>query len=342
MKTRKNFKKIAPITLLSAAILCSPASSFAAENTTGTPQQSSDQQSNTPLQERVIQGYLFKDGVKTPVYTSGIKNRSEAPYPILPSNPNDPIPEKGSIHSESGDAGPMLYFSSMNLEYSILFMNGRPPSQGFPDPLAAAYNISIEKLTNGSLEFSYYDPETLERKPFATINSQHPKYALYNNAFTGNKVKRDTSFQKVGSGLTPRNGTYTFSDGLTYGLSKTDAGSVALEIGYKMTIKAGGGILPAETTHEISSKLTGTYSHSINVTEQHTQTQTLSSGTTPTPASYPYDYFWGVTYQLKSDYTVVPGDGLNTLTQQRTATLAKKMFTYNDNDFYLAVTPGSR
>ncbi len=78
------------------------------------------------------------------------------------------------------------------------------------------------------------------------------------------------------SGLTPRNGTYTFSDGLTYGLSKTDAGSVSLEIGYKMTIKAGDGILPAETTHEISSKLTGTYSHAINVTEKHTQIQTHS------------------------------------------------------------------
>lgn len=72
MQTYKKFKKIAPIAILSAAILCFPISSFAIENTT--------QQSNFS-QERIIQGYLFKNDVKTPIYTNGIKNRAQSSSP---------------------------------------------------------------------------------------------------------------------------------------------------------------------------------------------------------------------------------------------------------------------
>ncbi|OLR24465.1 hypothetical protein [Bacillus cereus] len=333
MQTRKSFKRIAPAALFSVAILCSPTSSFAAENTTETSQQSS-----TPLQDRIIQGYLFKDGVKTPIYTSGIKNRAASPYPVLPSNPDGPIPEKGAIQSEYGDTGPMLYFSSMNLESSILFLNGTPSQAGVDVLMNAGNNISIEKMENGSIQFGRFDPDTLEIEPFATIDSKHPSYALYNNAFTGNKVKRETSYQNVGSALVPKTGSYTFSEAVASGLSKADAGSVSLEFGYKMILEAGGGILPAKTTHEISTKLTGSYSHTITVTELRTQTQTLNSGTAV--ATYPYDKFMGAAYQLKSDYTIEPGTGLNSLVQQRAATLSEKSFKYSENDFYLAVTPG--
>lgn len=58
MQARKSFKKIAPIAVLSATILCSPASSFAAEKTPAA----------TQSKKQGIKGYLIKEGVRTPVY----------------------------------------------------------------------------------------------------------------------------------------------------------------------------------------------------------------------------------------------------------------------------------
>ena len=200
-------------------------------------------------------------------------------------------------------------------------------------------NISIEKKENGSIEFSDYEPETLKRTPFVTIDSTSIYYPIFNDAFTGNTVKRETVYQKVGSAVVPKTGLYTFSEAVTSGLSSTDAASVTLSMGYSLTIKAGSGILPVESTHQISTNLTTSFNHSITVTEQRKQTQTLSSGTPS--AAYTYDKFCGATYQLHSNYNVQPGNGLKTLLQKNNAVLAKTSFKYAENDFYLAVTPGA-
>ncbi|MEJ9181571.1 hypothetical protein P4403_24325 [Bacillus thuringiensis] len=93
MRVYKQLATLAPIAALSTSILCSAAMTFAAEKESTVKQNT---QQSAILQERTIQGYLIKNGVKTPVYTNNLlENKAtedNVPFPELSSNPNDPIP----------------------------------------------------------------------------------------------------------------------------------------------------------------------------------------------------------------------------------------------------------
>ena len=295
------------------------------------------------IQESTIQGYLFKNGVKTPVYKNNIvKNRASSAYPVLSSDINDPIPDKGATTTITGVPGNIVYFEKMAFEKAFAF--GSINEYG-----GAVANICVEKLSNGNIKISKYDPKTLQTSnifdgngtPTLTSQDTGPSkelYDRYNSIFTGNTVKREITYNKLGSALVPKTGSYTFSQAVTTGLSTSETIGAALSVGYKVSVKAGGGIIPAEATHELSTNLTTSFNQSTTVSEQTTRTQTLNSGTPS--ESYPNDKFWGATYQLKSVYTVQPGSNLQAFMQTHKAELAQKSFSYSEDDFYLAVTPG--
>ncbi|OLR27590.1 hypothetical protein BLD50_00895 [Bacillus cereus] len=337
MQMRKNFKKIAPIAVLSATMLCSPASSFAAEQTPAA------RQSQSMEQAQGIKGYLIQDGVKTPVYKNNVDqtNSDNIPYPELSANPNDPVPDEGKIKTESALPSSILYFSQ----------------DDYGNPTYA------EKTDDGHIQLGIYDPETLERKPdntmgvildehglvmsstqklmlqyFDTKNGTHQLQDLidaqYKPYWDGTTLVRETSFKNKDVGIVPKTGVYTFSKAVTSGLTTSDAVGGALTLGYKLKVKGGGGILPAEAEHEFSTQLTASYNHTITVSHQETDTRTLSNQ--KVADSYPYDKYVGAVYQLSSKYTVNPGPAL----KNAPLTLAQKQFSYADSVLYLTVTPG--
>ncbi|WP_180255233.1 hypothetical protein [Bacillus toyonensis] len=317
--------KVTPIIVLSTSILFSPVCTFAAETS------SSVQANSIASQGNVIQGYLFKNGVKTPVYKkSGISNKSmqldATPYPELSSNPNDPILEKGSSITESGNIGSILYFS--RAPFTINDQN---------------QNLYLEKSAdNKKVTAGKYDPSTLQKTPefsFSAESFSPENYQDFMSFFDGTTVKRETAFHKLGSGVVPKTGAYTFSQAVTSGLSTADAIGGSLTLGYKISIKAGGGVIPAETTNEFSSQLTASYNHTITVSNQVTNTQTLSNP--KAPDTYQYDKYVGAVYQLCSKYTVLPGSALSKEISAGKAILAQTAFSYDDSTLYLAVTPGA-
>ncbi|MGR6001739.1 hypothetical protein ACT7C7_29700 [Bacillus cereus] len=313
MQTCKNFKKIAPIAVLSATLLCSSPSSFAAEQT---PEITKSQ---SMKQMQGIKGYLIKDGVKTPVYKNNADQTSDdnAPYPELSPNPTDAPPENGKIKIESAAASSILYFDKFNSNFD--------------------YGTYAEKTNDGHIQLGKYNPETLERTPANTaglildssgkplsdmqkqlikaldsMNGTHQLQDLidtqYKPYWDGTTLTRETSYVKLGSGVVPTTGKYTFSQAVSSGLTTSDAIGGALTLGYKLKVKAGGGILPAEAEHEFSTQLTASYNHTITVTKQVTNTQTLSNE--KVADAYPLKEYRGAVYQLSSTYTQNPGPSL--------------------------------
>ncbi|PEL95629.1 hypothetical protein CN602_28140 [Bacillus cereus] len=94
-----------------------------------------------------------------------------------------------------------------------------------------------------------------------------------------------------------------------------------------------------EAAQEFSTQLTATYNHTITVTSQTTNTQTLSNP--KAPDSYQYDKYVGAVYQLDSTYTILPGTELSKVIESGDAVLAQNSFKYDDSTLYLAVTPGA-
>ncbi|PGA87433.1 hypothetical protein COL93_29425 [Bacillus toyonensis] len=104
-------------------------------------------------------------------------------------------------------------------------------------------------------------------------------------------------------------------------------------------MKEGGGVLPAEATQEFSAQLTVSYNHTITVSSQVTNTQTLKNP--KASDTYKYDKYVGAVYQLKSSYTIVPGPELKQAIANGDVVLAQNAFQYDDSTLYLAVTPGA-
>ncbi|AUB67143.1 hypothetical protein CSW12_30295 (plasmid) [Bacillus cereus] len=290
-----------------------------------------------------IQGYLFKNGVKTPVYNNPLyKNRAasdndDAPYPVLSSNPNDPAPQKGTIKTETSAANSILYFAKFQPDFT--------------------YGTYAEQTADGHVQLGKYDLDTLERTPDNTVGCilsngrvisdleartmdkdklQSLIDAQYKPYFDGTTIKRETFYDRQGTAIVPTTGKYVFSQAITSGLTTADAYGGALTFGYKLKITAGGGILPAEAEHEFSTQLTASYNHTITVTKQVTNTQTLSNDTVA--ASYPLQQYRGAVYQLKSTYTVNPSSALKNAPYP--LKLAQDIFDYSDSALYLTVTPG--
>ncbi|MEK4677908.1 hypothetical protein [Bacillus sp. FSL K6-2944] len=336
----KKMKKIAPIAVLSATMLCSPASSFAAEKTP------TARQSQSMEQAQGIKGYLIKDGVKTPVYKNNValdQTNDNISYPELSANPNDPVPYEGKIKTESALPSSILYFNKFASDFD--------------------YGTYAEKTDDGHIQLGKYNPDTLERTPDNTaglildssgnelsgmqknimksldnMNGTHKLQDLidaqYKPYWDGTTLTRDTSYKNIDVGIVPKTGIYTFSKAVTSGLTTSDAIGGALTLGYKLKVKAGGGILPVEAEHEFSTQLTASYNHTITVSHQETDTRTLSNN--KVADSYPYARYVGAVYQLSSTYTVNPGPAL----KNAPLTLAQKQFSYADSVLYLTVTPG--
>lgn len=326
-------------------------SAFADEKKTEVQPQSSIQEKNVASQERGIQGYLFKDGVKTPVYKSAgtyyDSRQSDAAYPKLGSNPKDPIPKEGSIHSETGNIGSTLYFSHIYVPAL--------PLPGSDIRATVSYeNAYLEKKADGSVEVGIYDPKTLVR---VRTNVTHPSYKFDQKAlkayFEGTTVKRDTSYQLKSNKVLPRSASYKYTEGIKSGLTKEHALGGALTIGAKMGAKASGGVPgvgSAEFSFELSTQLSLNYNHKITVTDEKTSTEEISfPGVNNT--TYKYDEYAVALYQLQSTYTVQPGPALKKALEDKTwknlpgihgkTALAQTAFSYSDSTTYLAVTPGA-
>lgn len=328
MHRRKSLKKIVPIAIVSVTILYSPVSSFATT------------QSQSIEKTQGIKGYLIKDGVKTPVYKNNMEqiNGDNAPYPELSSNPNDPAPNQGRIKTESATANSILYFSN---------------------------HTYAEKTTDGHIQLGTYNPKTLERTPNnaspttiildengeslnwvaktliqydddtdGTHRLQNLIDVQYKPYWDGTTLVRKTSYNKLDTAVVPTTGNYICRQAVTSGLTTSDAIGAALTLGYKLNLKTGDGILPAEVEHEFSSQLTASYHHTITVTKQVIHTQTLSNE--KISDLYPLNEYRGAVYQLSSQYTLHPGPAL----QNAPVSIAKKQFTYDDTTLYVTVTPG--
>ncbi|HDR7790959.1 hypothetical protein COJ60_26145 [Bacillus cereus] len=330
MKAYKRLATLAPMAVLSTSIFCSPAMTFAAEKTTITKQTAVQQ--NVVQKGRTIQGYLIKNGKKTPIYKESIINNqtaqsNDAPYPQLSSNPNDAIPITGATHSENGSIGSVLYFSKAPFYFSLDIK---------------LTNLYIEKNNDGTITRGKYDPKTLKRTPLSgTMSSGDPDYARFNAYFKGTTTTRDTFFSKIGSGVVPKNSSYTFSQAVTSGLTTADAIGGAVTLGYTMSLTEGGGIFPAAASEEFSSQLTASYEHTITVSSEVTNTQTL--GIPQAADSYQYDKYAAAVYQLRSKYKMNPSAKLREDLANGTVVLDTRAqsFQYDDSTLYLAVTPGA-
>ncbi|MGX5634119.1 hypothetical protein [Bacillus thuringiensis] len=322
---------------LGVSTLGSTASAFAEEKKTEVQPQSSIQEKNVDSQVREIQGYLFKDDIKTPVYKKNAgtyydRQQSDAAFPQLGSNPHDPIPKEGSAHSETGSIGSTLYFSKMTLHI------GKQTPDSF-DVYAEDENVYLEKNTDGSIEVGNYDPKTLIRTPKTETFDQ----SSLKNLFEGTTIKRDTSYQLKSSKVLPRTSSYKYTEGIKYGMTKEDAIGATLTIGAKMGGKAKAGIPglgEAELSMEVSTQLAASYNHKISVTDEKTSSEEISfPGVNNT--TYNYDEYAVALYQLQSTYTVKPSAALQKMIDNGEAVLARDAFKYADSTTYLAVTPGA-
>ncbi|WP_260870136.1 hypothetical protein [Bacillus cereus] len=157
--------------------------------------------------------------------------------------------------------------------------------------------------------------------------------------FDGTTVTRDTYFNKLGSAVVPKNSSYQFSQSVKSGLSTTDAVGGSITLGYKMSFTEGGGAVPASATQEFSAQLSATYNHTITVTSEVTNTQTM---TIPKALdSYSYDKYVGAVYQLHSKFKTNPGTALSADIQNGKVVLDNRGFQYDDATFYLTATPGA-
>ncbi|PGY60284.1 hypothetical protein COE09_08260, partial [Bacillus thuringiensis] len=167
MKAYKKFKKALPFAVLSTAILFSPAATtFAAEQTQpenlnvqmknmdgdgigiGGGQHGGGNVTGTPGDGHILKGFLFKNdgsGHKTPVYSDAVSD--ESPYPELSANPNDPIPDHGTIETEIGKTGTKLYFSKFEV-----------PIPGYGNDGIPVKNVYLQKNDDGSITVGTYDP----------------------------------------------------------------------------------------------------------------------------------------------------------------------------------------
>lgn len=334
MKAYKKLATLAPVAVLSTSILFSPAMTFAAEQA---PTAKQTTQQSAVQQDRTIQGYLIKNGVKTPVYKGGLitnqaAQASDAPYPELSSNPNDAIPNAGATHAENGSVGSVLYFKQIDLN-----------NLGAGIGNSQKDYVYVEKKGDSGYVLGNYNPLTLQRTKIKDYDKSSELAGKMDGYFKST-ITRDTFFSKIGSGVVPKNAAYTFSQAVTSGLTTSDAIGGALTLGYKVSVTEGGGIFPAAASEEFSAQLSVTYNHTITVSSQVTNTQTL--GITKAADGYQYDKYVGAVYQLHSKYTFKPSDelqlamnspfGYKVILDQRA-----QSFQYDDSTLYLAVTPGA-
>ena len=317
------YKKIALIVpmlvMINTPAVFSPAVALAAEPTTSISQ------------NQTVLGYRIKDGIQTPIYPNGqpkIKNfaQSGSPMPAVPTLPSDPnaaIPVQGEAVLETGEMGNMLYF------------DGSAGTSTKNEKL----KFYLLKKDNGTIEYGGYNPDTFELYPF---NVQAPQDD-YGRPFDGNtKVKREVYYKKLGSGRQDNAFSYKFSEAIKHGVTTSNLFSFTGTVGWKLTVKAGGSVIPAEVTQEFSTSLSTMYSHTIAVSDEQTITNEVTIGPVNN-ASYSYPYYQTAVYQLMSSYTCNPGSGLQQFINDHPefGSLAHTVYEYKDNEYLSLVTPGS-
>ncbi|AZR80449.1 hypothetical protein [Bacillus thuringiensis] len=348
MKSYKKLAVIIPVAALSTSVLFSPVMTFAAEK----PENKVIQKTNN------IQGYLIKNGVKTPVYQQhampkGANSSQIGPvspeFPILPENPLEGIPQSGKSVTELGDIGDIVYFDK-NMESDDEYDGSKPGHL----PNGKVGKKYLQKTSAGVIS-GFYDPETFELYPFSNLtalvkmfpdspewNPVKEVYQKFIDIFDGTtKLKRETQYSLIDSSLVDSTATYKFNQSVKHGVSTGNIFGFAATVGIKINLKAG--LIPTvlELSSELSESLTTTYQHSIIVTDETTNTQEFSVGKVDNP-SYKYNKYAGAAYQLNSTYSVVPGNGLKKLQAANPDyKLANSVYNYKDNQLYFTVTPGS-
>ncbi|HDR6248018.1 TPA: hypothetical protein QCU24_005923 [Bacillus cereus] len=348
MPAKRKYKQALLATVATMAIgvstLGSTTSAFAAENTANAQ---FAHENGVASQGRAIQGYLFKDGVKAPVYKLGGKlqkssSMEDIPFPRLPSNPEGLVPKHGSIKSEVADIGSTLYFSRISLHML-------PESSFFPSE-CPLFNVYAEKRADGSIEVGNFDPKTLAKSPLKNYSGEiirdwslsKQDSELIKSYFSDTKVKRETSFQLLKNLLLPKYSKYTHSEAIKSGMSTENAIGGTLTLGYKLTTKVSGDILvaKAEVAAELSAQLSASYNHKVVVTDETTRTDTIEFPGVKNN-TYKYNQYMAALYQLKSTYNVQPSPTLQKAIDNGKAVLAQKSFSYSDSTTYLTVTPGA-
>lgn len=333
MNCKKMLCTVPMIMALSTPAVISPITALAAEKTT----------TNTVSQVKSVKGYVYKNGVRSTVYENPGTQKSDAvpTTPGLPTLPADPLaglPSEGTTVLETGDMGDILYFAG-DSEYKL---SGGKKAKYY-----------LKKLSNGEIEFGGYDPDTFQLVAHGNnkgnsitenaLNIQFPNNPNFKNAFDGKtKVKRETRYKLINSITQDSVSTGVYNHKLVSGVSTADQFGFSATLGWKVGTTIGGGILPASVTAEMSGSLSGTYGHTITVTSSEEVGRSVSVGKVDNPA-YKYKQYRMAGYQLKSQYSVLPGSGLQAIINQnpQLKSLASRVYEYSENDLYVGVTPGS-
>lgn len=240
----------------------------------------------------------------------------------------------------------------------VLYFEGEstaPDATRLPNGKPGKFYLKKRVDHNNDIEYGIYDPETYELYP---CNPEELIYGPtrdifkqlqdsinrgFSKAFDGQtKVKRETKYELLDSAITDNAAGYGYDHAVSSGVNVADQFGFSATLGWKISTKIGGGIIPAEVTAEMSTSLSTNYNHSITVTSADTRTHKFTIGKVDNP-SYNYKQYTTAVYQLRSTYTTIPGAGLNEVMQKQTQLkgLANKVYKYNEDQLYFGVTPGS-
>ncbi|SDW64029.1 hypothetical protein SAMN05444487_1059 [Marininema mesophilum] len=315
------------------------------------------QKSKEKLPEKYIQGYLVKDGKKTPVYNNTPKSKTqyatspyEGNYPKLAEDPYAPAPGSGSTTTKSADMKNIIYFKYEG--FKAAFKEGEEKRD------AAPY---LEKKSDGTIEMGVYDPKTgeLSNLPFTLENQERAKNGeewmvnqygpsmAWSKAFDGtSKLKRDSKYKLLGTSVVNNSAEWWSGLDIKHGVNTTESYSLAWTVGFKISVEAGGGVVPGKTTTEFSTELTNQFGSEITISDEVTYKDQTRVPKADNP-DYQYNVYRGALYQLESTYTLEPGTGLKELMSAGgmnnlfTQGLANPKFAYNEKELYYPVTPGS-
>ncbi|HHK5537016.1 TPA: hypothetical protein ACQUHH_005590 [Bacillus mobilis] len=336
MKYKKCLIILPMVMMLSTPIIYSPSIALAAETTNP----------NTISQVNTVKGYLLKNGVSTPVYenTKLLKSNQSGPvspeFPTLSTNPLEGIPKEGSVVTESGNMGDILYLDNnmTSNEYIDNSQKGHLPN----GKIGKKY---FQKTSEGIIS-GFYDPDTFELYPMINITALHkqfqnPSFEKILNAFDGQtKVKRETKYELIDSAIMDNSIKYQYSKSIVSGINTTDQFGFSATLGWKVSAKIGGSILPGEVTTEMSGSLTANYGHTITITNSNTRTHQFSVEKVDNP-SYKYNKYTIAVYQLRSTYTIIPSSNLQIFLNDNNYKLANNVYKYNEDQLYFGITPGS-
>ncbi|WP_237982491.1 epsilon-toxin family protein [Bacillus thuringiensis] len=280
------------------------------------------------LQSNSIKGYLYKNGVKTPVFESSkAKSIGAIEFPGLPSNPLVGVPKEGKAVENLGSMGNILYFEG-----------DAPPGLG---SIISGKKLKyyLEKRADGTIGIGGYDPDTLLLYPILSPDPEIKSHKAFDN---NTKLKRETKYELITSDIMDNAVAYSFDKSITHGVSTTGTVGLASTIGAKVSTEIGGGIIPGKVSTELSASLTTSFSFGITITDQETIARHFSVEKVNNP-SYQYNKYAVAAYQLKSTYSPLMGAGLEQFIKENPQFkgLSNKIYKYNEEQMYFGVTPGS-